>query len=76
MESDGEHLLQDRDGRLDVNDAILGGPGPISRHIFLPFDRDGQVLMPDYLPVGVRRLVKQNGADGASIDPQDGLCCL
>lgn len=63
MESDGEHLLEKIDGRLDVRNAILRAPRAEAGHLGAGAQRQRQILVPRNQPICVGRLVEVDGAD-------------
>ncbi len=53
--------------------AALVRPRAESVDLALLPDRDGQILMPDDLPIGARRLVEEERANGESILSEHAL---
>lgn len=62
VETDGQHLLEDLHGGLDVDDALFFRPGPPALDVDALLDGQAQVLVPGDFPVTVRGLVKEDGA--------------
>jgi hypothetical protein len=63
MKPNRQHLLEDGNRRLHVWNVSLLGPGTETGHL-LPFTRrDGEVLVPDDLPVRSGRLVEEECAN-------------
>jgi hypothetical protein len=64
MQTDREHLLEHFDRRLNMGDAGLVGPVPIARHVDAFAGSHREVLVPDDLPVRIRRFVEEKRANG------------
>jgi hypothetical protein len=67
MKANREHLLQNGGRRLDMQDILLGRPGPEAFYLNPFLNGDSYILMPWDLPVGLRDLVKKNASDGKSL---------
>ncbi len=73
MNPQGEHLVQEFVGGLDVGDAPFGrGIAKVCRRQVVILDGDRQVLMPSETPSGVRRLVEEEAADEAEARAERG----
>jgi len=64
MNSEGDHLLQQADGWLDMMNAVLHAPRAVAFAFNLRFRADGEILMPRDGPVFRRGFVEKDGADG------------
>ena len=72
MNAHGEHVLKNRHGRLNVVNAGLLGPRAEARHLDALTCRNRKILMPNNLPVGVRRFVEKNRADCETLIAKHG----
>jgi hypothetical protein len=73
MEPDGKDVTQNVRWRLDVIDARLDGPRAKSGKFPSFTNHDGQVLVPDNLPVGLMGLVEEHCFDREAILSENGL---
>ena len=73
MEPDGKHALEHLGRRPDMPGPGLPGPRAPPRVFSMFSDRDGDVLVPRHLPVGQRRLVEHQGANGERRGAKIGL---
>ena len=64
MKTNREHLLQQIDGRLNVGNTVLAAPRAEAGRLNASAKSQRQILMPGHQPVGFRRLVEVDGADG------------
>ena len=65
VQADGNHLSQNVDRGLNMVNAVLDGPGAKARDVAALADGNGEILVPRDKPIGGRRFVEENGADGA-----------
>jgi len=63
VESNGEHLLEKLDRRLDVRNAVLDAPRAETGNLGAGAERQRQILMPRNQPIGIRGLVEVNGTN-------------
>lgn len=70
MDTDGQHLLKDRNRRLDMGYTIFDGPWAEARCVDALFDRDCLILVPGHLPVRVLGFVEIDGAHSKSAAPK------
>ena len=63
MQANGEHVLENVCRRLNVRHASLLRPRSIVGHIAAFLSGDGEILVPDHLPVRVGSLVEEQCAD-------------
>src|SRR5260370_28523676 len=53
MESNRDHLFEYKNGRLNMEDIGLDGPGSETLYLNFLLNRDSDILVPRNLPVGV-----------------------
>jgi len=71
MESEGEHLIEQRGGWLNVDDAFFDRPAGEARDFSSFLDADAEVLMPGDAPVGVLVFVEKEAANGEGGGPEE-----
>ena len=64
MESEREHLLEDRDRRLHMRDTSVFGPGAVPWNVHTQLRGNRKVLMPHDGPIRIRCLVEEECVDG------------
>ena len=64
VNADGQHLLEHRDGWLDVGDVLFHAPRAESGDVCAGAERDGEILMSGDEPVRIRGFVEVGRANG------------
>jgi len=70
VQSDGEHLLEESGGWLNVGNAILRAPRTEASHLGPGTECQRQILVPRNQPIRIRGLVEVDGADGEGFSRQ------
>lgn len=73
MEADRQHGREEIGGRFDMSDTCLHRPGAKALPIMTFHDGYRQVLVPENGPIGLRRLVEEEGANGDGVQADDRL---
>ena len=74
MDANGEHPLEDINGRLHVWHPSLFGPRAKSWHVNALARGDREILVPHDFPIGGWRLVEEQRADSEALVTEDRVC--